>query len=87
MMAGIDWLVNGFKSLDAKDWGNILSGGASAYGALKQGAVADNFLKLQTQAYKDEKKRKKKFQERLDLSAEKNLGQTHKYDSLALPLV
>lgn len=81
----MEWLSSLFKGMGAKDWGSILSGVGSAYGAYKQGKVAGDLVKLQKQDYQDEKDRKKRTQTRLDLAAE-NLGVDHRYDSPSLPL-
>lgn len=85
MAAPLDWLTGLFKGMEAKDWGSILGGVGSAYGAYKQGKVAEDLAGLQKDDYYEEKKRKKETQARLDLAAE-NLGTDHRYDSPALPL-
>jgi len=81
----MEWLSSVFKGMNAKDWGSVLGGVGSAYGAYKQGKVAEDLVNLQKQDYKDEKERKKRTQARLDLASEK-LGTTHTYDSPTLPL-
>ena len=54
-----------FKGFTAKDWGSLLSGGAAAYGAYKQGDMASKLAKLQLNDYNDEKKRKKRTQDNI----------------------
>ena len=85
MALDLGWITDAFKGMDAKDWGSILGGAGNAYGAYKQGKVANDLFKLQKQDYNDEKDRKARTQARLDLSA-KNLGTTHTYDSPSLSL-
>jgi len=58
-MSGI---LDVFKDISAKDWGSIISGGADAYGAYKQGDMASKLAKLQLDDYEDEKKRKERTQ-------------------------
>ena len=53
----MDWITSLFKGMNAKDWGSILGGVGGAYGAYKQGKVADDMYKLQLGDYNDEKDR------------------------------
>lgn len=80
-----EFITNLFKGMSGKDWGSILGGVGGAYGAYKQGKVADELLKMQKADYYDEKKRKETTQARIDLAA-KNWGVDHRYDSPTLPL-
>lgn len=81
----VKFLIDLFKGMDAKDWGSILGGVGGAYGAYKQGKVADKLVGMQERDYQDEKKRKKETQARIDLAAQ-NLGVDHRYDTPALAL-
>ena len=81
----MEWLTGLFKGMSGKDWGSILGGAADAYGAFKQGKVAEDLVDLQKQDYYEEKKRKKRTQTSLDLAAKTLAGDT-KYDSPSLRL-
>ena len=81
----MDWITSLFKGMNAKDWGSILGGVGGAYGAYKQGKVADDMYKLQLGDYNDEKDRQKKTQSNID-SASRNLGVDHRYDTPRLAL-
>lgn len=82
---GFSWLTDLFKGMDAKDWGSILGGAGGAYGAYKQGKVADELVDMQKEDRAEEKKRKRETQARIDLAAQ-NLGVDHRYDTPALAL-
>jgi len=59
-------VLNTLSKTDMNKWGNLLSGGAAAYGAYKQGQAANKIAKLQLRDYEDEKARKKRTQGRID---------------------
>jgi len=64
----MDWILKLLGSDGAKNFGSLLSGGAAAYGAYKQGQAADQIAKLQLRDYNEERDRRKRTQGRIDSS-------------------
>lgn len=71
-----------WKSLEGI--GSLLGGAGALYGAYNQAKMGKELLNLQQSAYKDELKRKKRSQARLDLAANEVWG--HDSDSAKLPI-
>ena len=77
-MALWDSVLKSIGKTDLKGWGDLLSGGAAAYGAYKQGEMASKLAKLQLKDYEDEKKRKKNTQNNINSAYSARLPLTTK---------
>jgi len=64
--------------------GSVLQGAGAIYGAYNQKKTADRLYKMQLNEYKDEKKRKKRSQARLDYAADHYLS--HQDNDARLPI-